>query len=289
MITERLSEYHNEQDLLENELDSTSFKNSTKFKFRHSLRYLSQFLILFTVGVIFFTVNTFVFYQDIQNYLAYRPIIVSMRQLRLTELCFYTIENECTGGSLSLIEIYPNNTVFGDTITIYNNVIADMNSILSIYKDQNVLKLMSGTLQQYIYYQIPNVTTFLQYGAYTGTNFVQRESLFIVFNGISDSIPVLLEFLANVADLNSIFEKINKMENDDSKFIIDTKLNNLIYFTAGCCIFLLLLHFVLYCPMFVTEIRVLRRITEILKIIPTKPIAFNADIKEKISENIYAI
>ena len=92
-----------------------------------------------------------------------------------------------------------------------------------------------------------------------------------MFNDIKNSAKDLQEFFSDVTELNLMVETTYDMANNDSKLIIENQLNFLIYFSVACCVFLIVVHLVFYCPFLITEMKTLNEITEFLKFIPNVP------------------
>ena len=270
-ITERVAHYHNLTDFLDENYES-SIPKLGNLNFRHSFRYLAKFSVFCIAAVVLFMVNTFVFYQDLEDLLNIRPLVVLLRKTNSMELAFYTLETQCTGTNYSITALYQHAGVLGDPMANYDNVDAGYLLHLDGYKDKNLEKMMSSTLQQTIYEEILNVDPFLAFGTYLGIRYIEEESHRIVFDDLKNSYDQLQSFFYHHQSLNNVLRNTVNITNNDSQNIINHQINYLIIFNVVSCSVLILLFFAFYLPLFNYEIRVIKNLTLILKIIPNKTI-----------------
>ena len=134
--------------------------------------------------------------------------------------------------------------------------------------NQNVVDLMSNQLRTMIFEHIDNTTTYLSIGTFRALAYLVQECLYIVFNDIQDQQSVMDTFFQDVILYDNIVKITSGMANQDSKSIIDGKLNGLIYFIATCCIAFLLVYLIYFYPLLAIKISFLKKITRLLLIVP---------------------
>ncbi|OMJ68364.1 hypothetical protein SteCoe_34221 [Stentor coeruleus] len=272
LILERLSQYHNIYEIADSEIDPGALKKKDPLKFKHSLWYLAKFSILFIFAAVFYIVLTTVFYEIIQKYLEIRPQLISgisSRRIQITEIAIYTLENEAINTNLSLYQTYP---FFSDLKPPKKQVIDIINSLKStsgILTSEKSKKLMSENLKSLIFESISEVSPFLSMGSFRAVSFFMQESLFILFNKVSDSNQSVIKYLNQVIEFSNITEKLVKKCDSDSKNTIEGMMNNMIYFTV-LCLFVIIISFIMfYYPMISKEINVLKKLAKLLVILPS--------------------
>ena len=273
-ISDRLASFHYDLNSFENENDLSVYKTTKKLEFKHSLRYLIRFSFLFLFASLFIIISTLVFYDKIQGYLLYRPVFISAivgRKIETTDLCFFTLENACLFTNFTIKALFADYDRVGNVTTGYESISSHIDTTKSLYQDLNIKRLMSSTLIKLIFESVPNATAFLSFGTFEALSYIQQESYNLVFNDIKNSAKDLQEFFSDVTELNLMVETTYDMANNDSKLIIENQLNFLIYFSVACCVFLIVVHLVFYCPFLITEMKTLNEITEFLKFIPNVP------------------
>lgn len=271
LVSERLMQYHNELENTDHESDNFNYKSAVEIKFRHSFRYMARFSLLFIFGALFYAVSIFVFYENIHNYLIYRPILIHIlmkRRVEMTEISIYTLEYELGNSTFSASYRFPSFNNLGDPKHATETV---MNSIISTRKylrDPNILKLMSGKLKTKLFEKISGASTFISLGTFRGLAYLVQEAHYLVFNNMSDSLESIKKFFAEVLEYNSLTLDISSMANSDSKSKIESQLYKLIYFNSCCCFFLCVVYFLYFYPFLAREIALVKKITKILLIIP---------------------
>lgn len=271
LVTERLIQYHNEIESVENETEHIDYKNKKELKFWHSFLYISRFSMLFLFGVLFFGVSVFVFYDNIHGYLIYRPTLVytlMQRRIEMTEICIYTLEYELGNSTLSVSYRFPMFNSLKEPKQAAEDAMDSIITTRKVLRENGITKLMSSELSTKIYERIYGASTFISLGTFRGLGFLVQEAHYIVFNNLSDSLETLKNFFSQVLEYNTISESVSLTANNDSKEIIANQLNKLIYFNGFCCFFLCMIYLLYFYPFLSGEIDLVRKITKILMIIP---------------------
>ncbi|OMJ66992.1 hypothetical protein SteCoe_35975 [Stentor coeruleus] len=271
LVTERLMQYHNEVENTDHESDNFNYKSITEIKFRHSFRYMGRFSLLFIFGALFYAVSIFVFYENIHNYLIYRPTLIHIlmkRRVEMTEVCIYTLEYELGNSTFSTSYRFPYFNNLGEPKQAAENVMNSIVSTRKILRDPNIVKLMSEKLKTKLYKNIPGVSTFISLGTFRGLAYLVQEAHYLVFNNMPDSLESIKTFFSQVLEYNNLSLDVSSMANSDSKAKIENQLQKLIYFNSCCCFFLCVMYFLYFYPFLAREIALVRKITKILLIIP---------------------
>ncbi|OMJ80482.1 hypothetical protein SteCoe_19231 [Stentor coeruleus] len=269
-ISERLILVHNYNDFSVDKIENENIKKNKPINFRHSLHYLWRFSIMIIFVIIFYILSTFIFEANVHNNLYYRPQLISIilqRRIKSNHMCFFTLETELKPTNLSLLSIYPE----------FNSINPPGDALISVIKflsfsqtqiiKSNLQKIMSSTLKNIILKGDPNNPTFLLLGSIRGLAYLLQESIFISFNGKQDDPSVFSKLVANVIEYTNIGKIATKMSNEDSKTIIENLLSQLLNFNIICCIFMLLGYMLYYYPFLNFEIKMLSKITRVLKIL----------------------
>ena len=131
-INARLDDIHGKDDFLEIDVDSRILKNKEPLKFRHSLRTISRFSIIFITAAIFILMQCLIFEQNLQNTLWNHPIFMSdimSRKFLLARISYYVLESRFGSNDNLLNNIYP----------YYNTISNPQNEVLKIYHQLNIL------------------------------------------------------------------------------------------------------------------------------------------------------
>ncbi|OMJ68132.1 hypothetical protein SteCoe_34507 [Stentor coeruleus] len=287
-IKERLINYHNMPEIFDNELDSNLYKNSVPLKYWHSLRFLLRFSILFIFAAIFYIIIAFVFYESIRINLYYRPILISTivkRKVDMTEITFFTLENEITNTSISLKNLFPNFISLKTEKEISHDIYNFIIDTRKVFRNDNIYNLMSNQLKIYIYESISNSSSFIKLGTFRALAYLVQEAIFIVDNNIDDHIQELEDFCTDVIEYNDVVKITSAMADRDSKDFINSKLHGLIYFTSTCCLFFLVLYAVYYYPLLRSKIILLKRLTKLFVIIPSPTFTVLSKFSQSLNKN----
>lgn len=269
-ISERLIEVHNYDDFSMDRIENASIKNDKTINFRHSFHYLWRFSIMIIFVVIFYMLSTFVFEANVQNNLYHRPELISIilqRRIKSNQMCFFTLETELRPTNLSLLTLFPEFNSINPPGQALNSVIKFLSFSQSQIIKKDLQNIMSNTLKDIILKGDPSSATFLKLGSIRGLAYLLQESFFISFNGQQDDPSLFSKFVSNVIEYTNIGKIATKMANEDSKSIIENLLSQLLNFNIICCILMLLGYVFYYYPFLNFEIKMLNKITKILKIL----------------------
>ena len=267
-IIERLSDFHHENDFVDNDLESMNYKKSTPLHFKHSVQYLLKFSILFIITGLVILVTFLVFYENIENSLYSRTGLISTlgeRRVLTTELSFYTLENTISGSNFSLYETFKGFNGIPDPVDGFLGVISKINKVMKYYQDPSIKSLMSSSLEQSIYQNNSNTSAFLSFGTYLGLNYLIQESFYLAQNKNPDQSRT---FFLDIMTIDSLVTNNFILANNNSQAIIQNQLSYLICFDSSSTSFILFVMIAIYTPILMVEIKVLTKIINILKIIP---------------------
>jgi hypothetical protein len=272
-LIERLVSYHQESETAETETQLVNLKSRQPIYFRHSLRYILRFSVLFAIGAIFYTVTIYVFFDEIQKYLLYRPLLSSLlliRRIQISELMFYTLENEMQITVAGLSNEFPLFSGFNTPPNMVNELISEMGKSRALLTSPGCERLMSSSVWESIFQQLNGYQNFMQLGSYAGTTFLIQQSYVIVFNGAVDSVRSIFNYFSNVTEFITFSVVISDKINQDSSDIIILQLNKLIYFTAFSCLLLVVMYFTYFYPFLNSEIKAVKIITQVLTMLPSE-------------------
>ena len=271
-IENRLTYIHEKEEINEVDVDSSFLKNKEPLKFKHSLRTIAKFSIIFIIALSFIIIQSFVLESNLQNVLEFHPALSSDRMNRkvlATRITFYVFESRHNGMKPDSL-----NTLF----PYYNTISAPQASVLSMYSELTVLidkmrdlsikSLFSSDLAAYSYFSYPSNDVFLTTGTINGLNYFAQESLnfgFNLINAIDSNGDIYYKESQALYDAMSATAV---MEDIDLRNLINSQLNDLYSFTGGFGVLFLILYFIYYYPMLAFEIKFLRKIIEIIQIIP---------------------
>jgi hypothetical protein len=274
-ISDRLAQYHYQNDAGETDFDSNSYKDSKRLSFRHSLRYLGRFSILFVFSVVFYIVCAFVFYSNIQNYLYNRPELLTTtlnRRVQLNVLAFTTLEHEYMGFNYSIPMIFPYFTNLMDPITYWTSAISEILNTNDFIRSPEARMLMYSDLYSLIFQYYSN-STILTLGTLVSVGYITQEAMYIMNDGTLNSFDTIDLFVSQLVQVSSAIQNTASLLNVDSQSIINDQLNKLIYFSVAGSSFVLFIYLFYYLPLLLSEIRILKKITDVLRILPTTPVS----------------
>lgn len=272
-ITERLAHYHDLVEYSDSESQTHLSKNQKKVHFRHSLRYLLRFSILFISAAIFYIISAFVFNESIHKFLYYRPLLTStliQRKIKTNELCFFTLENEFQYTNASISKLYP---YFYPMQDIHNSIYELVDLIESTkitLRNSNIMKFMSADVKELVYEKYDGMKAFMKLGSFRALSFLMQESLFIAMDNGINEFSVIEDFFKEVKEYSEVTKAIGNKVDNDSKNFIDLQVSNLIYFTSAFCVMWLGLYIGFYIPYLSNEVNITKYITKLLMIIPNR-------------------
>ena len=192
-LLERLSECHHKSDL-DTEYDLNQHKTTTPIHFRHYIRYLGKLSVILICIAVFFSLTSSYFFENIYNHMYYKPRFIYTiieRRIALTEMLFFTYENEIQDTDKSLNAMFPQFNLFTDPAGCYMDAFNSLNLTKSVLRDPNTIMLLSPAVEKQIFWSYPNSSAFESIGMYSGSAFLMLESHFIVFNEEVDSPQVI--------------------------------------------------------------------------------------------------
>lgn len=287
-IKERLINYHNMPEISDNELDSNLYKNSVPLNYWHSLRFLLRFSILFIFAAIFYIIIAFVFYENIRSNLYYRPILISTivkRKVDMTEMTFFTLENEITNTPISLQNLFPNFISLRTEKEVSHDIYDSIINTRKVFRSDDIFNLMSNQLKTYIYESISNSSSFMKFGTFRALAYLVQEAIFILDNNIDDHTQELENFCKDAIHYDDMVKITSAMADRDSKEFINSKLDRLIYFISTCCLFFLVLYAVYYYPLLRSKIILLKRMTKLFVIIPSPTLTVLSKFSQSLNKN----
>ena len=270
-LNERLQDYHNRVDSAYEEIEGLKLKDSSKFNFRHSLWFIFKMSALFLLTTLFLFLAIYVFYTGLRDYLYYRPLLVvafPRRRIQLSELAFSVLESKAVESKYSLIDLYPEFTNLRPVKIGVKDKINYIKDTGKYINNKNTKKLMSSQLYDKIFKIYPNSSDFLLAGTYRAVAFMNTEALFAVFNNVDKSFEVVDIFMDRINEFNKAIAYLSGKSHTDSKNIIKDQLSSMITFIASVGSILLISYLFIYLPMLKREIRILKHIVKVLKLIP---------------------
>lgn len=272
-LLDRLSLLHDQPNNYE-EIEASVYKQSHQIKYWHSAIYLKRFAFFFISAGVLYIVTSYVFYENIHNYLYYRPTLmytIIIRRISITELCFFSNENEILDSSFSLTKTFPEINSLSPPIVSYKAALANLLLTKNTMRKERIRALMSPELEDLIFQYIDNVPTFLSLGTYTAMAYLNIESQFITYNKIQDSYVFMVNYVDEMMVMTDKLKYVSLNCNSDSKYLIETQLENLSYFISCFSLVAVIYYFAYYRPYLNNEQLIVKRVTEIIEIIPLKP------------------
>ena len=271
-IESRLAQIHEKDEISEYEIDSSILKHKEPLKFRHSLRTIARFSIIFIIAVLFILLQSFLLENNLQTSLRYHPTLtadVMNRKALTVRITYYVLEARHSGiklDSLSLSFPYYN-TITVPQVNVYT-IHNQLNALIDKLRFISFQQIFSQELQTYTYYSYPSNSSFLITGTLNAMKYFNDESLNYVGNMVS-AVDTSIYIYYNESQI--LYNAINittLMEISDLKYLIDNQLNNLYYFTGAFGGLFLLIYLFYYYPMLTFEINFLRKLTDIIQMIP---------------------
>lgn len=254
---------------LDNDFQAKAFitKNTKNEDF---LRYLKVFSLVFIFGVLSYFIGMNMLFKNLQEKLVYKPMFLNAvikRRIEVTELAFFTLENELQNTNNSLFHNYPNFTDMKIPNEEWKHISAVISSTKYIYANPLFKKILSPELYNYVYRKIPDVSTFLSIGTNRGIHFLIHESRYIVFNNLYDDYLTLSKFINSTIEYTDKLSFTSNMANDDSKWIIDQDIEKLKMYTAIVSCICAVLYFFVCRPFLNKEIFMIEMAEEMAKIV----------------------
>ena len=283
-IEARLILIHEKDDIIEHEVHQTVLKNTESLKFRHSLRTIARFSIIFILAAFFIILQCFLLEQNLQDSLWYHPTLTSAimnRKILTTRITYYVIESRTEGYICSLDNLFPYYNSISDP---QENVMINYNRLsilINEMRELSVKSIFSPELQQFIYKSYPSNYTFLITGTLNAMAYFIEESLNYAFNNATSTDENIYIYFDESLALYSSINITAAMGISDLRNLIDAQLNILYYFTGGFGGFFLMIYLCYYYPMLAFEIKFLKKLTDIIQIIPKN---LNSSIFKSVSQ-----
>ena len=279
LVYDRLLYYHdytNHED---------EFVKGIKYlKFWHSLRYFKRFLIAFLLTAIIYVVSSYVFYDKIHNSLYHRPQFINymiIKRILITQYSFMSCEMKVFKTPLSLKAFFPEFDLQKYPYEEFFQIEEEYRSAKSMIRNPEIIDLMSNSLRTDIFENLSNVSSFLRLGTYSGYNYLYQESLNLLNEDLSQALLVNI-YLNQVIEICSVLESLSSKCNEDSKLVIETQLNEYIFFVSSFNLALVFLFVFYYNPYINKEISIVKKMIRIMNYFPDKStIASCGTIKQK--------
>ena len=275
-------------ELLNNDFDSSDLKNTQKLEFRHSLRTISKVSIIFAFATLFIFIQYFYFEKNLQLCLQYKSQLVHSimsRKILITRLGFFVLETDIDNTNCSLATIFPYYNGLGSTnssiIAIYNELLVYIEKM----EDPTTKELLSPVLLDDIFNSYSSNYSFLAKGTLNALIYFSEESLFYGLNNYEYGYASLYKYYSEASALYDALDDSANMDNIVMTNSINSQLNSLYYFNAGFGALFLIMYAVYYYPMLSSDINFLKKLTDIILIIPKNQIVLKPvkkDIKSKI-------
>ena len=271
-IEHRLAQIHEKYDISEYEVDSSILRHKEPLKFKHSLRTIARFSIIFIIAGLFILLQSFLLENNLQTSLRYHPTLtadVMNRKTLTARIIYYVLEarhNDTKADSLSISFPYYN-TITTPQLNVY--IISDqLNVLIDKLRFLPFQQIFSQELQTYTYYSYPSNSSFLMTGTLNAMKYFNDESLNYAINTVATIDTSIYTYCNESQILYNAINITTLMEISDLRNLIDSQLSNLFYFTGGFGGLFLLMYLFYYYPMLTFEINFLRKLTDIIQIIP---------------------
>lgn len=267
LVYDRLLYYHDY-----NNHEDEWVKSIKLFKFWHSLRYFKRFLIAFVLTAIIYAVSSYVFYDKIHNSLYHRPQFINyiiIRRILITQYSLMTCEMKVFKTPLTLKAFYPEFDLQKYPYEEFFQTAEEYASAKSVLRKPEIMDLMSDSLRTDIFENLSGVSSFLGLGTYSGYNYLYYESLNLLNEDLSDTLQVGV-YLNQVLEMCSVLESLSSKCNKDSKLIIETQLNEFIFFVSSFNLALVLLFIFYYNPYINKEISIVKKMIKLMNYFPDK-------------------
>ncbi|OMJ81096.1 hypothetical protein SteCoe_18508 [Stentor coeruleus] len=287
ILLERLSQLHDQQNDYD-EIDANLYKQYKPQKFYHSMRFIKRFIIFFIIAGVLYIVTSYVFYEHIHNYLYYRPTLmyaIISRRISLTELCFFSNEIEYQYTPFSLDKSFYEYNALADMKKSYKTALADLLKTKNTMRDPHVMSLMSKGLEEMIFQNIDQVPTFLSFGTYAAMAYLNFESQYISYDNKKDDAEFIQNYIEQMNTMTSQLKIVSNYCNSDSKHLINEQLDYLKYFIICFSIFIIMIYAFYYYPYLAKEQKVLKRLTQLIAVLPMKPSFVQCSDKESTRMN----
>ena len=278
-LIERLSQFHHKSEL-EIEFDTSEYKASIPFHFWHSLRYLLKLSLIFISVSIFFALASSYFFENIYDYMYYKPrfiYTIIQRRVALTEMLFFTYENELQDTNKSLTTMFPQFGLFTDPVQLYTNAVNSLILTKNIMRDPNTMKLMSTALMNDIFWSLANSSDFQTLGTQAAMNFLELESHFIIFNDETDSPDVIAKYAEETIAQSDVLATLYVVAENDAQNKINAELQAFIDFIICFCIFLISMYVFYYRTYFNAEKKVLTNVMKLIAMLPPNQLGYSTN------------
>ena len=270
-IEDRISQIHENNDYIKNDVNTNALKNKKALNYRHSLRTIVRFSIIFIIALCFTFIQYFIFEEELQISLKYHSILISSvmnRKMLVSRLEFFVLENELENSKSSL----------SASFLFYNGLESPQNSINDIYnqiirnvkgmENPAIKSLLSIPTQHYIYTSFPSNYTFLATGSLHALLYYLYESLYFSSNNNEDSFVDHYQYFVEANAFSNALITTSTMLKTDIINLINSKLNSLYFVSAGFGAIFLIIYFCCYYPMLSFDIIFLKKLTDLILIIP---------------------
>lgn len=269
-LQERLICYHNMPENLEETTDkSKNFKANIKFK--HSFRYLGTITWLFLLAGIILLIDHYIFSSKIDSYLSRRPLLlktVYQRKMQMTLITLNAFDYDILKTNLSINSIFPEFYGLNEPKDTILKIGTTIRGARNFVKEPLSIELMPNSVQVSMFKSLTNTSTFLSNGIFFAAGFMVQECNFIAFNKIQDTELEMNDFFNEIKEFNTKSTEIYDDINVGSKMIIEDKVTDFIYFVSSWCFFYFIIYFIYVFPLFAKEIRTIKDVGKILRILP---------------------
>lgn len=274
LIQERLCSYHEDIESLDEKIDISISTVLEGVKYKHSVRYLIRFSLLFIFTGMVYIISSFVFFSPIYENLAQRPLLlksVTLRRIQLIEISLYAFDMDSETTNYSLNSIFPNFYPLTDPLNSYIYVLSSIKSSKSIVSSPKSLEIMTSDIKKEIY-EYSTGSKFFTFGFFRASAYLTYESYEIAYNNKQETENTMITFLKEILEYNDKANSLALGIESCSKDIIQIKLSNYIVFISFCCAILMLFYLIYYYPFLSHEIKILNNISKILLILPNLPV-----------------
>ena len=290
-VEERIFQIHVTNESLNSNIDSSILKNGKTLKFRHSLRTLSKFSIIFILALIATFIQYFIFEEDLQISLQYHTTLISsvmIRKILVTKLGFFVLESNIDNSTSSLSSEFPFYHGLNSSKNSVNNVYNQLSENIQGMENPATLKVLSSRVVEYIYNWYPSNLTFLEAGTLRGLIYYTHESLYFAFNNVENDFASFYQYFTEANAFSDAIIEIAYMLNTDMTNLVNSKLYALYFFTGGFGLIFLLMYFCYYYPMLSFDINLLNKLTDLILMIPRIHIPVNSASTSVVThKNVY--
>ena len=270
----RLSDVHGELDLNVDECEGINFKKkeAKQVNLGYVRSYIYRLLIFVVISIAFYFVSYFVFYGQCKYYLKNRPFYMQqLKSLRnsLIETHFWAVEAYLDSQPEDLKHFLKDSYLFEDPKVELEKVIVNLdNSMENFHREYVRAQTGEQTISE-LYEKLEDFASpKLSKGLYQAYLTMIDDYRNLVANRKNLGIEVLFGMFEEVEEIMNRSELVFETANDESKALIKTQLNWMIWFTVLYGVTCLCLFFFLYLPFLDSERKRLEIMRDIGQLIP---------------------